>query len=103
MKYKNKLVADIKEEHRFEEEQNALKDKHGIENPDVIVVEKTNMLKFLIRSFGILVRVVASIIILVLATIGVITLIYPDLRLGLLETFNSIFTQFQFLTQHYQH
>ena len=41
-----KLVAEIKEEIQFEENQKNLKEKHHIEDPNVVVIEKNNFIKF---------------------------------------------------------
>ena len=48
-KYKRKLVADIEKQKTEEKIQSDLKDKYNIQDPDVVVVEKSNMIKFLIH------------------------------------------------------
>lgn len=40
MKYKQNLVSGIKKEIAFEKEQEILKEKHHIENPNIVVIEK---------------------------------------------------------------
>ena len=45
-KFRSSLVNKIEEKRAFEEKQNNLKEKHGIEEENVIVVEKTNMISF---------------------------------------------------------
>ena len=71
-------------------EQQHLKDKHNIQDKNVIVVEKTPIFKWLILLF----RVVFTIVLFVVAAIGIFTLLYPDLRHEflkiLIETINSI-------------
>ena len=44
MKYKQNLVSGIKKEIAFEKEQEILKEKHHIENPDIVVIEKNNFI-----------------------------------------------------------
>lgn len=79
-KYKKSLVSKIREEKEYEDNQGILRDKYGISNQEIIVVEKTNMIKFLVRSIGISTRVISSIILLILAAIGLITICYPEIR-----------------------
>lgn len=45
-----KLVAEIKEEIQFEENQKNLKEKHHIEDPNVVVMRKINFIKFFIQT-----------------------------------------------------
>lgn len=72
---KRSLVSQIKEQQEFEKQQKELKRKHRIDEKNVIVVEKSNMTKFLIRTIGNVVRISATILILILASIGLTTLL----------------------------
>lgn len=90
---KRSLVSQIKEQQEFEKQQNELKRKHRIEEKNVIVVEKSNMTKFLIRTIGNVVRISATILILVLASIGLTTLLYPQIRSELLIILRQIINQ----------
>lgn len=76
---KRSLVSQIKEQQEFEKQQKELKRKHRIDEKNVIVVEKSNMTKFLIRTIGNVVRISATILILILASIGLTTLLYPQI------------------------
>lgn len=71
-------------------EQQHLKDKHNIKDENVVVVEKTHIFKWLALFF----RVIFTIVLFIMAAIGIFTLIYPDLRQEfiqiLLETINLI-------------
>lgn len=93
-KYKNSLVTAVEERKKLQEEQNKLKEKHGIKEENVIVVEKTNMLKFLIRSLGTVIRVSATILLLMLAAVGLFTLAYVDIRTPFLTTLHEVLQQF---------
>ncbi len=64
--------------------QNELKSKHHIDDPNVVVVEKSNMAKFTVKTVTTALRTVANIL-LVLLIIGILALIYPETRTGLLE------------------
>lgn len=95
MKYKNKLVKDIKEEHIFDQRQKELKDKHGIKDSNIVVVEKSNMVKFFIRTCFFLIRILSTAILLILAAVGLLTLIYPDIRDPFFLTLFNIYNQFK--------
>lgn len=90
---KRSLVSQIKEQQEFEKQQNELKRKHGIEGENVIVVEKSNMTKFLVRTIGNVIRIFATIIILILASVGLTTLLYPQIRNELLIILRQIIEQ----------
>lgn len=90
---KRSLVSQIKEQQEFEKQQNELKRKHGIEENNIIVVEKSNMMKFLIRTIGNVIRISATIIILFLASIGLTTLLYPKIRSEFLIIVHQIINQ----------
>lgn len=90
---KRSLVSQIKEQQEFEKQQKELKRKHRIDEKNVIVVEKSNMTKFLIRTIGNVVRISATILILILASIGLTTLLYPQIRNELLIIFHQIIEQ----------
>lgn len=91
--YKTKLVLDIKREQEDAEEQKQLKEKYDIRNPDVVVVEKSNMVKFTVRTFSAVLRTASTIILLVLAAVGLFTLIYPDIRAAFLNEIGNIYGQ----------
>lgn len=86
-------MSQIKEQQEFEKQQKELKRKHRIDEKNVIVVEKSNMTKFLIRTIGNVVRISATILILILASIGLTTLLYPQIRNELLIILHQIIEQ----------
>lgn len=98
-KYRQGLVKDIEAKHVFRQEQKNLKKKHHIEeSEECIVVEKSNMAKFLIRTLAAMIRVTASICIGVLAVIGLVALLYPSPRGEMVVVWNDIWGQItQFL------
>lgn len=83
-KFKKKLVEDIKKEQEEEKRQKALREQYEIEQKDVVVVEKNNMVKFTVSTVTALVRLCATIVILCLATIGLLSLLYPNVRTELM-------------------
>ena len=78
-KFKNQLVEQMKQEEREKEHQESLKERYDIEE-DVVVVEKTNTIKFLLKTMIGGARLIIAILVFILALIGLTALIYPDSR-----------------------
>ena len=57
----------------------------SLNDPNVVVVEKSNMAKFTVKTVTTALRTVANILLVLLAIIGILALIYPETRTGLLE------------------
>lgn len=94
-KFRNGFVREVQGEKKREEEQRRLHEIHGIQDENLIVVEKNNMLKFLIRTVGRIVRFVATAAIFVLAAVGMLALIYPEVRGELFLVLGTIFEDAQ--------
>lgn len=92
-KFGKGLVSDIKEEKAYQEEQRGLKEKYKLENQDVVVVETSNAWEFTITMLIRLIRFSASVIILILAIIGLYTLAYPEIRKPFLLILETTFKQ----------
>ena len=100
-KYKRKLVADIEKQKTEEKIQFDLKDKYNIQDPDVVVVEKSNMIKFLIHLLTSLLRLLCVLAVFCLAVCGLLALVYPEPRTALIQVFSSILKQlFSMLSSH---
>lgn len=56
-----------------------MKDKYKLDE-NVVIVEKSNTVKFLIKTGIALIRIAVAITIFLLAVIGLISLVYPDTR-----------------------
>lgn len=94
-KYKKGIVEDIKKEKIFEENQQHLKDKYKMTGEKVVIVEKNNFLKYLVKYSVSFVKLVVTIAILILATLGVLTIVYPNSRHELLFVLEDIYAQMQ--------
>lgn len=92
-----KLVAEIKEEIQFEENQKNLKEKYHIEDPNVVVIEKNNFIKFFIQTGARILRMTATIVLLFFSVIGLVTLVYPSLRSDLLLIVKDVQKQLIYL------
>ena len=73
-KFKKTFVPDIQAKIDFEKEQEELKQKHNLET-DKVVVEKSNMVKFTVNTVKEIIRTLASILVFILAAIGLVACI----------------------------
>lgn len=89
------LSERIKKENAKEKEQIRLKKKHQINQENVVVVEKSNTYKFTIKTIIAFIKLIATVTLLILAVIGLTTLVYPTLRQEFLTTFLDVFDQFK--------
>ena len=76
---------------RDEQRLDRIKDKHDLPE-NAVIIEKTNTLKFLLSFGKTFIKAAAAVLLIVLAGIGVITLLYPSLRAELLQIFGSVFS-----------
>ena len=91
--FKRGLLKEFEEEEAFREKQEKLKAKHDIEDENVVVVEKTNFAKFSVTILIRLIKLIATILILALAAIGLTALLYPECRMALFSIFNATANQ----------
>lgn len=84
-KFKEELVKRVREENEKQKEQNQLKEKYGMVQEDVVIIEKNNFIKFFIRTGGRIIRTAASLLIFLLSVTGLAALIYPASRTELIR------------------
>ena len=92
-KFNNQLVEQMKQEEREKEHQESLKERYDIEE-DVVVVEKTNTIKFLLKTVLGGARLIIAILVFILALIGLTALIYPDSRSLLIRQGLQVWQEF---------
>ena len=92
-KFKNQMVEQIKQEEREKEHQEILKERYDIEE-DVVVVEKNNTIKFLLKTLLGGARLIIAILVFILALIGLTALIYPDSRSLLIRQGLQVWQEF---------
>lgn len=92
-KFRKGFAAAAREELEREAEQKRLHDKHKIKDEHIVVVEKDNTFKFTLRILEQLTRLTATITVLVLAAIGIISLLYPEVRKELIDVLQVIMEQ----------
>ena len=96
-KFKTSLVSQVKAQEATVQEQKSLHEKHNIEDENIIVVEKSNMTKFLISTIGGVIRTLSTIILLILAIIGLTAIIYPEPRADLIDIMFDLVDQIKHL------
>lgn len=96
--YKKKLVKDIEEKKKDEEEQKELHEKYKEPDETVRIIEKSGAGKLTVQVISRVIQVTATIIILILAAIGLMALIVPETREGLITVKDQLIMQLhQFL------
>lgn len=93
MALKNGLLKQAKEEKKNIQQQIHMHEKYHIQDENKIVVEKNNMLKFFIKSIASVIRIACWIVLIVLAAVGLMALIHPDMRAILIQNMYSIFSE----------
>lgn len=89
-KFKKTLVSAAKADLAQEQEQKRLRKKHHVEEEGLLIVERDNLLKFFVRCLASMVRIGATIFLFLLATIGLVSLVYPEVREVLLRVLYQI-------------
>ena len=90
-RYKNATIlnAEIEEKNH----QTKLRQKHNINNENVVVVEKSNTFKFIVRVVVLIIKVAAGTALITLAAIGIYTLAEPELRALFIQFLNQIISK----------
>lgn len=83
-KYKNANVLQNEIDNLNEQE--VLKAKHNIQSENIVVVEKTQLFKWLF----ILMKTIFAILVFICTAIGVFTLLYPELRNSFITIINQV-------------
>lgn len=80
-KFKRGIVSEIKQEQSVAKQQEGLRRKYNLDTPEnVVIVEKTNAYKFTLKAIQGIIKTAATVCLLLLATIGLMVLIYPSTR-----------------------
>ncbi len=89
------FVKGIEAQKLQEQEQLRKRNKYKIESDDVVIVEKNNIIKFLVLLLIRIIKMAATISVIVLAIIGVLALLYPASREILLQYFYKVLLEIQ--------
>ncbi|MBD8974024.1 MAG: hypothetical protein EGQ63_09335 [Clostridiales bacterium] len=90
---KKQFLAAYEDQQEKEKQQQKLHSKHKIKDENVVVVEKSNLIAFSVKSIVAFVHMAAGIAILILAAIGLLCLVYPDTRKEFIEIMNQVEVQ----------
>ena len=91
-KFKKGFAAEYNDRIKQQNEENRIKEKHRITDENVVVVEKANTLRFIIRITVLLLKTAAWITLIILAAVGILCLIYPETRAALFDVLSGIRT-----------
>ena len=91
-KLKKGCVSEFNESRRRELEEIKIRQKHNISDEKVVVIEKSNTVKFLFKVLLNGIKTAAWIILIILAAIGMMCLIYPETRTEFFKIISEIFT-----------
>ena len=58
-KFKGELVKQVKEENEKQKEQLQLKEKYGVKQEDVVIIEKNHFIKFFVMTLARIIRTAA--------------------------------------------
>lgn len=89
-KFKNAFVAEVAKQQEMREQQEQLRNKHNITDNNTVIVEKSNFAKFTINILIRILKFCASIILILLAIIGLYSLLTPDIRNIIFKEINNI-------------
>lgn len=96
-KFKGGLVQDYKHTQQVKADQERLRHEYNIKDSSVVVVEKDSSIISLIRICGRAVQIVAAILLVILAAIGILSLVYPEPREAMLTLFQDMWNHVQSL------
>ncbi len=95
--WKNALIRRAKKRRDEEVHQGRLRRQHGLVDQEVVIIEKSILLKFLIRVAASAIRTMAIIIVAGLAFVGLTALVYPEPRQDLWSVWVEICRQLRVL------
>lgn len=91
MKIKTTLQAKLHEE---EKQRVHYKKTYGIDDENIVVVEKSNTLKFIVRCLIKLLRLGINIAVFIFAFFGLVALLSPNIRFILFHDIRQIIEQY---------
>ncbi len=86
-----KFIDKRLEQKNIKENQEKLHTKHKDIPEDKIIIEKSNTFKFILSFIASIVKITAEILLVILASIGIISLIYKEPRQDLIIIFEDIY------------
>ena len=91
-KFKKGFVKEFNENKKNEFEEKKIRQKHNISDEKVVVIEKSNTIKFMFKVLLNGIKTAAWITLIILAAVGIMCLIYPEIRTDFFKIISEIFT-----------
>ncbi|MDY2960024.1 MAG: hypothetical protein SOR72_04415 [Hornefia sp.] len=86
----NKYMEAVSEQKEFEKNQEKLHEKYEDIEDEKVIVETSNSYKFTVNLIKNITKGIAGIMSIILSTIGILTLIYPNIRYEFFKVLNQI-------------
>lgn len=96
MKIKKEIQKEIRSERQTQSVQARLREKYDVKD-NIYVVEKNSLLLFMQRMVGGIFKVTLNVLLISLATIGLLALIYPGSRAEVFKIFEQMIRQIHLL------
>lgn len=89
----DKYMKAAKEQKAFEKEQEILHTKYDEIEEDKVIVETTNSYKFTVNFLKNFMKTLSAGILIILASIGLLTILYPNIRMEFFNVADEILRQ----------
>lgn len=93
MLFEWKVMKKAKQRMAGEARQGRLRIENGLIDEDVVIVEKSNMVKFFVRTCAALIRTTAALAVAGFAFTGLAALVYPEPRREIIIIFEEVVRQ----------
>lgn len=93
MKYKHRLAEKIAEKQAFEQEQLKLRKKYKIHEDGIIQIKKRRLLEIIFKVGADTIRTLATMILCMLAAVGLTALVYVGPRMELVLILQEVLAQ----------
>ncbi|MBS6799172.1 MAG: hypothetical protein KH297_04740 [Firmicutes bacterium] len=91
----DKYIKSVKNEKEFLRRQERLHEKHKGIDENKVIIEKSSTFKFTLLFLWNLFRIICNIIFFILVAIGILTLIYPQIRHELFLVIAAVWNEIQ--------
>lgn len=89
----DKYRQNVLKEREFQREQTRLHEKHEEVAEDKVIIETSNTYKFTVKILIGLLKAAAAIVTVILISIGLLAIMYPEIRAELINTLNGILSE----------
>ena len=90
-KFKKGFVKEFNENRQQELEEIKIRQKHNISDEKVVVIERSNTVKFMFKVLLNGIKTAAWITLIILAAVGIMCLVYPETRTDFFKILHEIF------------